>query len=81
MQITQRDLDSFHSFASRELTNGGRALSLEDLLQEWRCKQEEVETIASIRRGIDDAEAGRVESLADVDASIRAELGFPARSR
>ena len=81
MQITQSDLDSFHSFASRELTNGGRAHSLEDLLQEWRCKQEEVETIASIRRGIDDAEAGRVQSLADVDASIRAELGFPARSR
>ena len=81
MQITQHDLDNFHSFASRELVNGGRELSMEDLLQEWRRQQDEVETIASIRRGIDDAEAGRVQSLAEVDAHIRAELSFPARSR
>jgi hypothetical protein len=81
MHATQHDLDSFHSFASWSLSKGGRDLSLEDLLQQWRDQQEEVETIASVRRGAADAEAGRVRSLAEVDASIRAELGIFASGR
>jgi hypothetical protein len=84
MSMSQSELDGFHQFASNALASGGRDLSLEGLLRQWRDQQEEqeeVETIASIRRGIDDAEAGRVQNLADVDAKIRDELGFPARSR
>lgn len=78
MHVTQHDLDSFHLFASRSLSKGGRDLSLEDLLKQWR---EELETIASVRRGTKDADAGRVRSLAEVDESIRAELGLPAAGR
>jgi hypothetical protein len=54
---------------------------LEDLLQAWRERDEESETLASIRRGVADAECGRVSDLAEVDAKIRGELGFSSRTR
>lgn len=79
MTAIESDLDSFHHFASAELAHGGRNLTLEELLQQWRARQAHAETLASIRRGVDDAEAGRVHDLTAVDAKIRAELGFPGR--
>ena len=81
MSISQSDLDSFHHFASHELSQRGAGLSLEDLLDKWRAEREHAETIASIRRGVKDANAGRMHDLADVDTKIRTELGFPARRR
>jgi len=81
MTAIQSDLDGFHNFASEELARSGRDLTLEDLLRQWRARQEQAETLASIRRGIADSEAGRVQGLTAVDDSIRVELGFPARRR
>jgi predicted transcriptional regulator len=81
MPISQYDIDSFHSFATGELTNDNRNQSMEDLVERWRSQREEKETLASIQRGIEDADAGRVNSLDEVDANIRQKLGFPARSK
>jgi hypothetical protein len=81
MTLTQGDLDSFHHFATELLSRSGSQLSLEELLNQWNDRRDEADTIASIRRGVADAQAGRVQSLADVDARIRKAVGFPARGR
>jgi predicted transcriptional regulator len=78
MSISQSDIDNFHSFATQELPHCGPGQQLEDLARKWQLQREQEETIASIRRGVADAEAGRVHSLADVDERIRTELGLPA---
>ena len=79
MTMSQSELDSFHNFATNILAHGNRDISLEDLVSQWHSQREHAETLASIRRGLDDAGAGRVHDIDDVDAQIRAELGFPAR--
>ena len=81
MTISQSDLDSFHYFATNELAQAVREVSLEELVSQWRAQQDDAETLASIRRGIADAEAGRVQDLNEVDAKIRTELSLPARRR
>jgi len=60
---TQTELQSFHEFVGRQLSNGGSSLSPEQVLRLW---QERQETIASIQRGIDDVNAGRVIPAAEV---------------
>lgn len=81
MTVNQSDLDSFHHFATHILAHAGRDLSLEELIGKWRAEREYAETVESVRRGVSDAESGRVHDLADVDAKIRTELGFPPRGR
>jgi hypothetical protein len=78
MAANQHELDSFHNFASQALPAAGDA-SLEDLLAVWRSEQERKEAVASIRRGVADADAGRTRSLSEVDADIRAKLGLSPR--
>jgi hypothetical protein len=79
MSISQSDIDSFHSYAMQELSNCGPGQLLEDLARKWQLQREQEETLASIRRGVADAEAGRVQSVAAVDERIRTELGLPTR--
>jgi hypothetical protein len=81
MIISQSDLDSFHLFASRAIAQRGQGLSFEELVEQWRAEQEREETIESVRRGVEDADAGRVRSLAEVDKAIREKLAFPDRRR
>jgi len=50
------DLASFHRFVSEQLENGGTKLSPEQVLAMWR---ERLETIESVRRGLDDVDTGR----------------------
>jgi hypothetical protein len=79
MMLSQSDLDNFHFFATNEIARAGSEVSLEELVRQWRASQVGSNTIESIQRGIADADAGRTQSLADVDVKIRTELGFPAR--
>jgi hypothetical protein len=81
MIVNQSDIDSFHNFATHLLAMTGGDLSFDELLSQWRAEREQAETVESVRRGIADAEAGRLHDLADVDAKIRADLGFPARGQ
>jgi hypothetical protein len=79
MTVNQSDLDSFHDFATSFLAQTDSEFSLEELVNKWRAERELAEAVESVRRGIADAEAGRVHDLADIDEKIRKELGFPAR--
>jgi len=79
LTVSQTDLDSFHRFATGLLAHQREELSLEQLVQQWYAEREREDTIASIRRGIADADAGHVRPLAEVDAEIRSKFGFPSR--
>jgi predicted transcriptional regulator len=79
MTINQSDLNNFHQFATDVLARAGQELELEDLMRQWLAERDRAATVDSIRRGVADAEAGRVHDLADVDAGIREKLSFPAR--
>ncbi len=81
MIVNQSDLDSFHQFASRSIAQRGESLSFEDLVKQWHAQQDYEATIASVRRGVEDADAGRVRDVTDVDTTIRAALGLPERRR
>lgn len=74
------ELESFHQFAASALASAEVEVTLEDLVARWREQQHEEETIASIQRGIADAEAGRTRPLSQVDSEIRQELGFSKRN-
>jgi hypothetical protein len=79
--LSQSDLDSFHVFATNEIARCGQGVSLQELVKAWLAQQIDGESVDSVRRGVADADAGRMQSLADVDAKIRTELGFSARRR
>ena len=81
MTVNQCDLENFHDFATHLLVQAGREFSLEELVSRWCAEREQAETVESVRRGIADAEAGRVHDLTEVDARIRSERGFPPRGR
>jgi hypothetical protein len=81
MSISQSELDSFHQFALEALGRSGHEVSLEDLVRQWHAQQEHEATLASVSRGVQDADAGRTRDVVDVDTAIRTELGFPARGR
>ncbi|MBW3538957.1 MAG: type II toxin-antitoxin system ParD family antitoxin [Planctomycetes bacterium] len=70
MAMTREQVDGFHSFALERLADGG-AESLEECLRAWRVQTEREETIAAIRRGERDVEAGRSHSADELDAEMR----------
>ena len=69
---SKNDLESFHRFVEEQLNNGGARLSPEQVLAMWR---ERLETIESIRRGIEDVEAGRTRPAVrfsnEAEANVR----------
>jgi hypothetical protein len=73
MAVTVEQIESFREFALAKLRNGG-IQSLEECLGQWCEEFEEAETLASIRRGEADFEAGRFYSVQEVDAYVRREL-------
>jgi predicted transcriptional regulator len=60
---TQTELRSFHEFVAAQLQSRDASQSPEQVLAMWRERRE---TIASVRRGLDDLDAGRVTPAADV---------------
>jgi hypothetical protein len=69
-----RFTEDFRQFAQRRLNSGG-AESVQDLIDLWRMENptpaEESESLASIQRGIEDADAGRTVSLEQAFAEAR----------
>ena len=68
---TKDDLKSFHEFVGRQLENGGAHLTPGQALALW-C--EHLETIESVRRGLQDIEAGRSRPADEVIDELRDEL-------
>ena len=67
----KNDLESFHRFVEEQLKNGRSKLSPEQVLAMWR---ERLNTIQSVRRGLDDVEAGRTRPADEVLADLREDL-------
>lgn len=65
------DLRSFHEFVGRQLDNGGADLTPEQVLSLWL---ERLETIESVRRGLEDVEAGRTRLAEELIDELRDEL-------
>jgi predicted transcriptional regulator len=78
-KITPEEFRSFRQFVSRQIESG-TSMSLEQCVQQWREEYERAETIAAVKQGIEDIEAGRVHTLEEVDAHIRQKLGLPPRN-
>lgn len=76
MPVTELELQNFTEYVTEQIA-GDNAPSLEQCLNRWRAEREREETIAAIRRGAADADAGRVHSLEEVDREIRAKYGLP----
>ena len=67
----KNDLESFHRFVEEQLKNEGAKLSPEQALAMWR---ERLDAIESVRRGLDDIEAGRTRPADEVLTDLREEL-------
>ena len=71
--LIEQDLDEFNKFVQAH-PNAEDNLSLEDYICLWRAASERDETIAAIREGLDDLEAGRVRPADAVMADLRQRL-------
>jgi hypothetical protein len=78
MPITQDELDRFHRFASDLLQNGGRTMSLEEILSRWQTAREREEVNAALREASDDLKAGRARPAKKVTRELRKKHHLPA---
>lgn len=65
------ELQSFREYLDRRITDGDVELSPENLLREWR---EMRESMQSVRRGIADADAGRIRTAESLLDELQARL-------
>jgi len=78
---TPTEAESFQTFLAKEIANGGRHKSPEELVQDWRRERQEFdETVAALREAIDDMNAGdEGRPVAEVFDDLRREFGWPTR--
>jgi hypothetical protein len=77
MSLTSQDLADFNHFATGKLTTGS-AESIVDLAREWEWKRREfAETVAELRSGLADMEAGKGRLFSESMAELRQKLGIP----
>jgi hypothetical protein len=79
-QAIQTEAESFQVFLSKELANGGRHKSPEDLLQQWRRdRQQLLESVADVREALENMDRGaRGQTVGEVAREIKAHFGWPA---
>lgn len=77
MPITQKELDSFHLFASERITNSSIALSLDDLVVEWSSHHDREDINAAIKEGLADVETGKHRPASQVGEELRQKHGLP----
>lgn len=72
------EAEAFQTFLAKEIANGGRHKSPEELVQDWRRERQEFdETVAALREAIDDMNAGdHGRPLDEVMRDIRAKHGW-----
>ena len=79
MSLTTQDLADFNHFATGKLTAGG-AESIVELARQWEWERREFnETVAELREGLADMEAGKGRSLAEFDTEFRSKYNLPPR--
>jgi hypothetical protein len=75
MAVSLEQIESFHQFAHDRAKNGGADLTMDEIYDLWRLEnlppEELQESLESLRRGIADAEAGRVRPADDVIEELR----------
>jgi hypothetical protein len=76
------ELQEFHRFVGEKVTHGGRFLSPEDILKEWRTlhpiPEMADEDLAAIQEAIDDmANGDQGMGFAEFDREFRARRGIP----
>lgn len=74
MAITLEEFANFQEFA-RARISGGDAESIEQLARLWQERDQDADDLASIKRGIADADAGRTAPVADAFAAARRAIG------
>ncbi len=65
------ELQNFREYLDRRIADGDIELSPENLLREWRDMRESMQ---SVRRGIADADAGRVRTAESLLDELQARL-------
>lgn len=65
------ELSSFREYLDNRIADGDKGLSPEQALSDWRELQE---SLMSIRRGLADADAGRIRPAGDALEKLRARL-------
>ena len=79
---TMEQLDSFHRFASEQLSNGGADQTIDELFSRWRMDNptptERDEVNAIIRQGIEDIAAGRGQDAEEASEELRVKHNIPA---
>jgi len=78
---TQQQIDSFHQFALKQVSNGGSGLSLEQLFDLWQVQnpsaEELSESVAAVKSALRDMENGDTgRPVEDVIAELRREAGI-----
>ncbi len=83
MAITQADLSNFHQFACAKLASD-KVETMHELFDLWLMRypsqQEQTDTMAAIREGLADVEAGRIHNFDDVNAEIRVAHGWSSET-
>jgi hypothetical protein len=75
------DPQAFREFLDAQLADGGANLTLDEVLALWECENqteaERAETLAAIREGLADVEAGRVRPAREAIAELRRKYNLP----
>ena len=79
---TRAQLDSFYEFATKQLENGGKGKTVDELYDQWRFEnltvEDMAENVAAIQASIDDMNSGeRGREAGDVVRELRKELRLP----
>ena len=74
---SQAELQAFYGFLSEQLNGGQVDLSPEESVELWRSVQrEQAEANEGIRRGLEDARAGRIRPAEEFLAEFRQQNGL-----
>lgn len=76
----QNQLEAFHRFIGEQLNNGGTSLSPEECLDLWRTEhsdpQQLEESVAAVKRALDQADRGEALPLEEFDREFRTKHGI-----
>jgi len=78
------DPRAFLDFLGAKLSNGGNGLTLDEALLDWEIEnqgdEERADTIAAVRRGFEDIDAGRVRPAREALEELRRKHNLPPLS-